>query len=235
MPIRNMWHWEKTPNGSGNGTESSLSKRLPLPQSNHSDEENQEHPGLYITARDSFLTKPGTVEQHILQIRLLSRAIILALCSVSILSPGCYSFKGFSIGQELSTFGVSDFRNTAVNAPPTIQQTFQERLKEKVIRESRLKFDDVNPDLTFSGTITRFSVTAVAPERDATTSANRLDIAVNVTYENARNEKNRWTQTFSHFADFATTDNLLDIQDQLITIIFDQVIEDIFNKAFADW
>jgi hypothetical protein len=166
-----------------------------------------------------------------------SNRLIIVLCIGAgvLLYTGCYRLKGFSINENLKTFYVADFRNTTPNAPPTIQQTFQERLKEKVNRESRLKFDDVDPDITFSGTITRFSVTAVAPERDALTAANRLDIAVNIIYESARDDKDRWTQTFSFFLDFPTTVNLIDVQDELISQIFDQIIEDIFNKAFTNW
>jgi hypothetical protein len=154
---------------------------------------------------------------------------------IIICCSGCYSFKGFSISEDLKTFYVMDFRNTTTNAPPTIQQTFSELLKQKISRESRLTPDEENPDITFSGTITRFSVTAVAPEPNATTAANRLDIAVSITYENVRNPDDRWTQSFSHFLDFPPTQNLLDVQDELITQIFDQIIEDIFNKAFTNW
>jgi hypothetical protein len=159
---------------------------------------------------------------------------IFALVFVSLFN-GCYSFKGFGISEDLRTYYVMDFRNTTPNAPPTIQQTFSEQLKEKISRESRLTFDDQNPDITFSGSITRFSVTAVAPERDATTAANRLDVAVSVTYENARNTEDRWTQTFSFFLDFPPDRNLLDVQDDLLDQIFDQIIEDIFNRAFTNW
>ena len=151
------------------------------------------------------------------------------------LFSGCYSLKGFSISESLKTFDVLDFRNTAPNAPPTVQQIFSESLKEKIARESRLTPDNQNPDITFSGTIIRYSVTAVAPERNATTAANRLEIGVSVTYENNQDKDDRWTQSFSHFLDFPSSQNLLDVQDELITEIFDQIIEDIFNKAFTNW
>lgn len=163
----------------------------------------------------------------------MPKALFFILLIIS--TSGCYSFKAVGISEDLKTFYVMDFRNTTPNAPPTIQQTFTELLKEKISRESRLTPDDQKPDISFSGTITRFSVTAVAPERDATTAANRLDISVSITYENALDQDDRWTQTFSHFLDFSSTANLLDVQDELIDQIFDQIIEDIFNKAFTNW
>ncbi len=69
---------------------------------------------------------------------------------------GCYSLKGFSIAPDVKTFYVGNFKITALNAPATINQTFTEALKDKVARESRLKYTDLDPDLEFNGTIQKF-------------------------------------------------------------------------------
>lgn len=148
---------------------------------------------------------------------------------------GCYSLKGYSIQQDVKTFYVGNFKLTALNAPATINQTFQEALKDKVSRESRLQYTNLNPDLEFNGTIQSFVVSAVAPKPDEQTSFNRLTIFVAVEYTNHLDAKDTWTKTFSHFADFPTDQNLLQVQDDLITIIFNQILEDIFNQAFNNW
>lgn len=151
---------------------------------------------------------------------------------------GCYSFKGFSINPELQHFDVEDFQNAAFNAPPTIAQTFTESLKLKVSRESRLEYNPDDPDISFSGTVTAFDVTSVSPERQGNVSVsalNRLEIRVSIQYTNERDSEEDWSQSFSHFEDFASNMNLLDVQDELIDLIFDQIIEDIFNKAFTNW
>ncbi|MBK9104872.1 MAG: hypothetical protein IPL92_09940 [Saprospiraceae bacterium] len=148
---------------------------------------------------------------------------------------GCYSLKGYSIQPDVKTFYVGNFKLTALNAPATINQTFQEALKDKVSRESRLQYTNLNPDLEFNGTIQSFVVSAVAPKPDEQTSFNRLTIFVAVEYANHLDAKDTWTKTFSHFADFPTDQNLLQVQDDLITIIFNQILEDIFNQAFNNW
>jgi hypothetical protein len=148
---------------------------------------------------------------------------------------GCYSLKGYSIQPDVKTFYVGNFKLTALNAPATINQTFQEALKDKVSRESRLQYTNLNPDLEFNGTIQSFVVSAVAPKPDEQTSFNRLTIFVVVEYTNHIDVKDTWTKTFSHFADFPTDQNLLQVQDDLITIIFNQILEDIFNQAFNNW
>lgn len=159
------------------------------------------------------------------------------LCLLLILPgiSGCYRLKGYSIDDAVKTFYVGNFKLTASNAPATINQTFAETLKDKVARESRLQFSDLNPDLEFNGTIQSFIVSAVAPKPDEQTSFNRLTIHVAIEYVNHLDAKDEWKKTFSHFADFPTDQNLLQVQDELISIIFTQILEDVFNQAFNNW
>jgi len=162
------------------------------------------------------------------------RYILLALFASTLVS-GCYTFKGFSIDPELTTFRIAQFNNTTFNSPPNINQTFTEALKRKISRESRLVLDESNPDIQFDGTITRYNVSSVSPEPGEFTALQRLTITVNIEYTNISDEEDKWQQPFSFFADFPPEDQLIDRQDELIAIIFDQILEDIFNKAFTNW
>lgn len=114
-------------------------------------------------------------------------------------------------------------------------QQFSENLKQKFLNQSRLNFVDIDPDIEFSGEITRFVVTSVAPQPGETTAFNRLEIAVRLKYDYHLDEEENWENSFSFFSDYSRDDNLLDVQDELITIIFQQLSEDIFNKAFTNW
>lgn len=159
---------------------------------------------------------------------ILTGAVLLFLVS-------CYSLKGYSIDPNVETFYVGNFKVVASNAPATIAQTFQEALKDKISRESRLLYSDEQPHLEFNGNIQSYSVAAVAPQPGEQTAFNRLTIVVSVDYLNHLNAKDKWTKTFSHFEDFSTTENLSAVEEELITIIFNQVLEDIFNQAFNNW
>lgn len=150
-------------------------------------------------------------------------------------TSGCYKFKGYSIPDEAKTYYVGTFKVNAFNAPPAINQTFTESLKDKVARESRLRYTDTEPDMEFNGAIQGFNVSAVAPQPGERTSFNRLTIIVQVEYTNKLDPKASWSKSFSHFADFAADQNLLQVQDDLITIIFTQILEDVFNTAFNNW
>ncbi len=167
--------------------------------------------------------------------------ILLSPFFIFYVLTSCYTFKSTGIPQNVNTFYVAEFDNNASNVVPTLSYDFSQALLDKVLRESRLTFTETDPDIEFSGYISRYQVTSVAPtERDGlpTTAFNRLDIAVQVEYLNNREEdakKQEWSQQFSFYVDYESTTNLLDIQDDLITQINDQLVEDIFNRAFSDW
>lgn len=168
----------------------------------------------------------------------MTRALILILVVVQLTGCGsctAYTFKGFSVDPSLETFRVANFTVAAPNAPPNINQTYSESLKLKIARESRLTIDERNPDIQFGGSITRYNVSAVSPEPGEFAALQRLEITVQIDYTNFTDTEDKWTQPFSFFADFAPSQNLLDVQDELIETIFDQINEDLFNKAFTNW
>ncbi len=160
--------------------------------------------------------------------------LFIGIATGIFLCSGCYSLKSASFS-GIESFYVDNFKLSAANAPATINQTFQEALKDKIARESRLQFTDLDPDIEFNGTIQSYNVSAVAPKPNEQTSFNRLTIYVAVEYTDHTDPKKDYKKTFSHFADFDTTQDLLQVQDDLITIIFNQILEDIFNQTFNNW
>ncbi len=154
-----------------------------------------------------------------------------------LLLSGCYSFKGVSIPEETTSFYIQDFdiSNRALKAPRQLGTVFTDQFKRKVMRESRLNFTDTNPDVEFSGEISRFAIRSVAPQPDETTSFSRLDIAIQVDYVDHLVEENNWSKSFSDFRNFDQNVNFLDVQDQLVKEIFEQISEDIFNETFSNW
>lgn len=161
-------------------------------------------------------------------------AILINLFFLLSLSS-CYSLKGYSIDQNVQTYYVGNFKVLASNAPATIAQTFAESLKDKISRESRLLYTDETPHIEFNGSIQSYNVAAVAPQPGERTAFNRLTINVSVDYTNNLDPKDKWSKTFSHFEDFETNENLSAVEEDLINIIFSQILEDIFNQAFNNW
>ena len=157
-------------------------------------------------------------------------AVLIALLSIQ-----CYSFRGTSIDPNVETFFVAPFENVSDNVVPTLAVTFTERLKDKIRQESRLTYTEVDPHIEFSGLITGYDITSVAPQPGETVAFNRLTIRLSVDYINHKKEGDTWKSSFSFFNDFPSNENIISIQDQLIENINNQLVEDIFNRAFNNW
>ncbi len=161
-------------------------------------------------------------------IRIITVSLLLSLFS-------CYSFKGISIPPTADYFFVEDFGIAVRNAPSDINQRFAEALRRKIINESRLKYSEDNADLIFSGNITGYQVNSIAPEEGNTTALNRLEIRVKVDFTNTDNPDEDWSNTFSFFQDYDSNADLQSLEEGLVEIIFRQLVEDVFNKAFTNW
>lgn len=148
---------------------------------------------------------------------------------------GCYSFKGISIPENVNTFFVENTQSSVSAVPATFPVGFTEDLKNKIRHESRLKYTETDPDVEFVPSIQSFQVLAIAPKPGESAAINRLELNIQIEYINHKNEKDNWKQSFRHFADFPSSENLLNVQDQLLKIISEQLLEDIFNKAFTNW
>ena len=166
----------------------------------------------------------------------MRRFLIIAFCLVSFVLSSCkYSFSGINIKENVKTFYVAPFDITTSNIDASITTEFTERLKDKILTESRLRFSDTDPDCEFKGTITTYRISSVAPKPGETTAFNRLDISVKVEFINSKDPDQEFNQNFSYFNDFPSEQNILNIQDELIANISNQLVEDIFNKAFTSW
>lgn len=168
-----------------------------------------------------------------MKLHLLRFLFVLALGSFF---SGCYTLSGVSIDPNVRTYFVGRFKTNATNAPPALDQTFTEALKEKIRTESRLVFTDTDPDVEFVGTIVDYRISSEAPQPGETTALNRLTITTAIEYIEHKNpDKKGWKNNFSFFYDFPSSTNLSSIQEDAIQTISNQMMEDIFNKAFTDW
>lgn len=147
----------------------------------------------------------------------------------------CYSFKGISLDPDAKSFSVELFKNNTSAAPPTLQQTFSEKLKDKVRGNTRLKLTAASEgDLRFSGVVSRYDVVAVATQPNQAAVYNQLVIGVRVKYENPKKEKESWEQEFKFQSDFPASASIVSVQDELIRVISNKIVDDIFNKAFTE-
>lgn len=157
--------------------------------------------------------------------------VILVILTLS----SCYSFKGISIPEDVNTYFLEPVQSNTGEAPIFLTQTIYQAFRDKIRAETKLLYEEDNPDVEISSTITGYTITYVAPQPGQNVASNRLTIAILVEYTDNINEKRSWQTTFRRFADYNASANLLDIQEELINAITGELMEDFFTKAFGDW
>ena len=156
--------------------------------------------------------------------------------SLLLTSCGIYSFTGASIPTEAKTVSVQYFGNKAATVQPTLSQVFTERLKDVFVEQTNLTLSENQGDLAFSGYISKYQIRPMAIKADETAGQNRLTIAVKVTYNNSFDAKSSFEQTFSRYRDYESSQMLSgELEVDLIEEITNELVEDIFNKAFVNW
>ena len=147
-----------------------------------------------------------------------------------------YSFTGASISPDVKTISIQYFPNNASLVVPTLSRVFTDALKDYFTSQTNLILVDRNGDLNIEGAITGYSVQPVAIQGNETAAMNRLTITVTVKFINKKNEKQNFeNKSFSRYQDYPSTQNLAAVQDQLIKLIDEQLINDIFNQAVVNW
>ena len=152
--------------------------------------------------------------------------------------PSCkvtYSFSGVNISPEVTTYTVQYFPNRAAIVQAQLSQVFTDALLDKVQANTSLEMVASGGDVEFSGEITGYVTRPTAITGDETAAMNRLTITVKVKYTNYIEPELDFDTSFSRYEDYSSSLNLADVEGELVLLIVENLMEDIFNKAFISW
>ena len=151
--------------------------------------------------------------------------------------PSCkvYSFTGANIPTDIHNFSVELLQNRANNGPASLPQVMTDKIKAKFQAEANLKQVTNDGDLQLKGAITGYTFTSDAPVAGATSGLNKLTITLQIDFVNTKNDKDKWSETFSRYAQYSSSTNITSVEDQLVNDIGNQLMDDIFQKALVKW
>jgi hypothetical protein len=156
--------------------------------------------------------------------------MVIAGCTMS------YSFTGASIPPEVKTIQIDQFPNNAPLVNPTLSQVFTDGLRDKYQSQTSLVIVTDDGDLLVEGEITDYNTRPAAVQSDDVAALNRLTITVKVTYTNKFDESQSFSsKTFSRYEDYDSSADLNAVADQLVPIIVEALVEDIFNQTVVNW
>jgi len=154
------------------------------------------------------------------------------------LFTGCkvsYSFSGVNISPDITTVSVDYFQNRAPVVQAQLSQLFTDALIDNIQANTSLELIQGTGQVSFSGEIRNYDTKPTAITGDETAARNRLTISVTVVYTNSVEPELDFDSSFSRYEDYDSSQNLADVENELIDLIVESLVEDIFNKAFVNW
>ena len=157
-------------------------------------------------------------------------AVVPVACSVSI------KFNGASIDySQTKTIQIADFpiRSSYVWGP--MGPMFNNELKDKFASNTQLIQVSRNGDLKIEGEITQYSQRNKSVSSEGYSAQTELSITVNVRFTNTKNHAEDFEKQFTSAKTYDTTQSLASVQEELVTQIIKDLVDQLFNATVANW
>lgn len=155
---------------------------------------------------------------------------IITCCSVS------YKFNGASIDYtKTKTIQLADFPNRSTYVWGPMASMFNNQLKDEFASHTRLQQVKRNGDLKIEGEITQYTQRNKSVSSEGYSAQTELTMTVNVRFTNNVNHSEDFERQFSASKSYDTTQSLNSVQEELVTQMVKDLVEQIFNATVANW
>ena len=169
----------------------------------------------------------------------MKKLIYILVCVLTLTVASCsvsYKFNMSSIDYtKVKTIQIADFpiRSSYVWGP--MGPLFNNKLKEQFADHTKLSQVKRNGDLKIEGEITNYSQRNKSVSAEGYSAQTELSITVNVRFTNNTNHQEDFEQQFTATASYETTQSLASVQEQLVTEMIEDIVDQIFNATVANW
>jgi hypothetical protein len=167
---------------------------------------------------------------------------IFLLSIIAFLFSACWptslSFRDGSVPPEWKRFVVTTLESKAANAPISYASELSELIKDGIQNRVGLELvsdESDDPQITVVGSVDSYSVTPLSLQENAAEVKNRLTIRTSFQIFITAPEEDVMELTSTRFADFDASQDVGAIQQQLLTEINDQILQDVLNKLLSNW
>ena len=166
--------------------------------------------------------------KYILAVSLL---MIMASCAFK-----GYKFNGASIDySKTKTIEIADFpiRSSYVWGP--MGPLFNNRLKDQFADHTKLILVKRNGDMKIEGEITQYNQRNKSVTSNGTSAQTELTMTVNVRFTNTKNHTEDFEKQFTSTASYETVRSLNSVQEELVTQMTKDIVDQLFNATVANW
>ena len=145
-----------------------------------------------------------------------------------------YSLKDVSIPADIKTVRVFYIENKARYINPQLSPKLSDKLRKKIINQTRLSQTNNDADFEISGYVSDYSVSTSGISQKQVAS-NNLNVTVHIIFKNKKDEKKNFeadiTRNFPFSASKSLTQAETELNEQMITSLTDEI----FNRIFSNW
>ncbi len=160
--------------------------------------------------------------------------LFLAWAMLSVQGTCRFSMRDVSIPPEVKTVKVNFIENRARYINPLLSPRLTEKLRQKIVNQTRLSQTNGEAHYEISGTITDYSV-STSGISDKQSSMNNLNVTVNIVFKNRLDEKKNFENSITRNFPFSATRSLQQAEAELNDAIINNLSDEIFNKIFSNW
>ena len=156
--------------------------------------------------------------------------LLVSACSVS------YKFNGASIDYtKIKTIQIVDFPIRASYVWGPMGPIFNNQLKDQYANHTKLVQVKRNGDLKIEGEITQYSQRNKAVSSEGYSAQVELSMTVNVRFTNNVKHSEDFEQSFTATTTYDSTQSLNSVQEELVTQMVKELVDQIFNATVANW
>ncbi len=170
------------------------------------------------------------INRHLSYLVILVLSVMTLACSVS------YKFNGASIDySKTKTITIADFpiRSNYVWGP--MASIFNNELKDMFASHTKLTQVKRNGDLIIEGEITQYQQRNKSVTAEGYSAQTELSMTVNVRFTNNINHQEDFEKQFTATSTYETTQSLNSVQEELVTQMAKDIVDQIFNATVANW
>ncbi len=167
-----------------------------------------------------------------------TRVFFVLLMAVTFMSCSiAYTFNGASIDYtKVKTISIADFNNVAELVHPPLAQEFTEKLRDKYVKQTKLRLLKAGGDMHIEGEIVGFELTPMSIGQDAYSAETKLTVTFNVRFSNKSNPQDDFIdKKYTVFRVFDSSRLLSDAQDEILPLMIEDVTDNIYNDTVAKW
>ena len=167
---------------------------------------------------------------------IINTAVSLCLLILSVGGTVSYKLNGASIDYlTTKTIQIDDFPLRSAYVWSPMHSMFNNELSDIYARQTKLRQVNRNGDIHLSGEITEYSQFNKSVSADGYSSQTQLKMTVNVRFVNNKKHADDFERSFTATADYDSSQQLTAVQEELVTQMIKDIVDQIFNATVANW